>query len=169
MNHYTDMVIDDIKLRTNINNEDFITLPEITKLSGYFYDEEVEIVVEIVNETYKNPDCGYMWVIAEIDNKPVGFATYGKVPGSLHSWDLYWIVTGKSLKGCGIGKKILNFVEAEVVKNGGKILIAETSGRELYADTRAFYIACGYTLEAVIKEFYGPYDDKIFYVKRLST
>jgi GNAT superfamily N-acetyltransferase len=160
------MDISNIKLRTNINKEDLITLPEITKLSEYFYDEEVEIVEEIANETYNNPICGYLWVIAEVDNKTVGFATYGKVPGSFHSWDLYWIVTGKSLKGCGIGKKILNFVESEVVKNSGKLLIAETSGRELYYDTRAFYIACGYMLEAVIKEFYGPYDDKMFYVKR---
>ena len=73
------MDISNIKLRTNINKEDLITLPEITKLSEYFYDEEVEIVEEIANETYNNPICGYLWVIAEVDNKTVGFATYGKV------------------------------------------------------------------------------------------
>ena len=147
------MVINDIKLRTNIKKEDINLLPEITKLSGYFSVEEVEIVVELANETYNNPKCGYLWVVAEVDNKTAGFATYGKVPGSFHSWDLYWIVTGKSLKGCGIGKKILNFVEAEVIKNSGKMLIAETSGMELYADTRAFYTACGYTLKLLLKSF----------------
>ena len=48
-----------------------------------------------------------------------------------------------------------------------KLLIAETSGRELYYDTRAFYIACGYMLEAVIKEFYGPSDDKMFLCEKV--
>ncbi len=160
------MDIEKIKLRTNIIEEDIKTLPEITKHTGYFYDEEVAIVEELVTETYKSTKSDYLWVIAMLNDKPVGFATYGRVAGSFHTWDLYWIVIEKSVKGCGIGKKITGFIESDVCKNNGKLLIAETSGRDLYSDTRAFYDACGYKLEAVIADFYGPNDDKNFYVKR---
>jgi hypothetical protein len=41
----------------------------------------------------------------------------------------------------------------------------ETSSRPPYAPTRAFYERCGYELEVVLKEFYGPGDGKAIYVK----
>ncbi len=53
--------------------------------------------------------------------------------------------------------------EAEVQKRGGRILIAETSGMESYASTRAFYESVGYQKEAVIRDFYKPGDDLAIY------
>jgi hypothetical protein len=43
----------------------------------------------------------------------------------------------------------------------------ETSNRPQYVPTRAFYERCGYECEAVLKEFYGPGDDKVIFAKAL--
>jgi hypothetical protein len=51
---------------------------------------------------------------------------------------------------------------------GCKILIAETSGLEHYAPTRAFYIKNNFILEASLKDFYTEGDDKLFYTKRIG-
>jgi hypothetical protein len=36
-----------------------------------------------------------------------------------------------------------------------------------YASTRAFYEHCGYRLESVLSDFYGPGDGKVIYCKSL--
>ena len=37
-----------------------------------------------------------------------------------------------------------------------------------YQSTRRFYEACGYHLEAILKQFYSPHDDKMIYLKLLD-
>jgi GNAT superfamily N-acetyltransferase len=106
--------------------------------------------------------------VAEIDGIPAAFACFGRIPGSEHSWDLYWIVVGKDFQGCGLGKKLITNTEDFVKNEGGKLLIAETSGKPQYESTRQFYLRCGYKLEATIRDFYALNDDKAFYIKRLG-
>jgi hypothetical protein len=50
---------------------------------------------------------------------------------------------------------------------GGRMLVAETSGSELYEPTRRFYVSMGYENEATVKDFYSPGDDLKIYIKRL--
>jgi ribosomal protein S18 acetylase RimI-like enzyme len=83
-------------------------------------------------------------------------------------FDLYWIVTHNDFRGKGIGKKLLDETYREAGKLGCTMIIAETSGRDHYKPTRAFYDSAGYTLEAVIRDYYDKGDDKCIYVKRLD-
>jgi len=48
------------------------------------------------------------------------------------------------------------------------MLIAETSGRERYAPTRAFYDSAGFALEATIRDYYHKGDDKRISIKRFD-
>ena len=48
---------------------------------------------------------------------------------------------------------------------GGTRLYAETSSRDQYEPTRAFYLRRGYTVAARLPEFYGSGDDKLVYSK----
>jgi hypothetical protein len=52
-------------------------------------------------------------------------------------------------------------------ESGAKQMFVDTSGREQYAPTRAFYERMGYTKAAVLRDFFAPGDDKVIYVKRL--
>ena len=47
-------------------------------------------------------------------------------------------------------------------------MYVETSSREEFGHTRAFYEGCGYRLQAVLKDFFYPGSDKVIYMKQLG-
>ena len=59
--------------------------------------------------------------------------------------------------------------EAErlVAEAGGTRIYIDTSYKAQYEDTRAFYLSLGYELDALLKDFYSPGDDKVIYRKLL--
>ena len=95
----------------------------------------------------------------------IGYACFGPIPGTKESYDLYWIAVENEVRGSGLGKEILGKAEQGISELGGKRIYVETSSREQYEPTQAFYSKCGYEMEAVLKDFYSPGDDKIIYVK----
>ena len=49
-----------------------------------------------------------------------------------------------------------------------RVLLVETSSTDQYEATRAFYEARGFDREALIREFYGPGDDKVVFWKAMA-
>ncbi len=162
------MISPTIQYRDSVTETDIQVLAQLTQSTGFFNAEEVEIVEELVTETLTKPDSGYLWLVAQLDGVPAGFTCFGRIPGSEHSWDLYWIVVGKDYQRDGLGKKLIVKTEEFVKHQGGKLLIAETSGKPQYESTRQFYLRCGYQWEATIRDFYAPGDDKAFFIKQLG-
>jgi D-alanine-D-alanine ligase len=141
---------------------------EIVDSSGFFHREEVDVAVELVDERLaRGPASGYHFVFAEIDGRTWGYACYGHIAVTRASFDLYWIAVDKNYQGKGLGRILLDESERLIQAAGGRRVYIETSNRELYQPTRGFYDRCGYQLEAILKEFYGPGDDKAIYVKAL--
>jgi hypothetical protein len=58
-------------------------------------------------------------------------------------------------------------VEQEVRGQGGRLLLADTSGTPAYDRTRAFYEGLGFHPAASIPDFYREGDPLVLYVKRL--
>ncbi len=154
--------------RTYITPADVEHVREIISSSGFFYDFEIPVAVELaqdgVNEGEK---CGYFFVFAEIDGKAIAYSCYGHIAGTDAGYDLYWIATHDSLRGTGIGKLLLEKTEQIVKEKGARYLIAETSTIDKYLPTRLFYEKNNYENEAHIRDFYKPGDGKVIYVKRL--
>jgi len=65
----------------------------------------------------------------------------------------------------GTGRELMRQSERDIAALGGRLVIVETSGREKYAPTRAFYESIGYLKEAVLRNFYSPGDDLVIYTK----
>ena len=63
--------------------------------------------------------------------------------------------------------KVLHAVAGANGAGGGK-LIAETSSREQYAPTQAFYRSCGFIEEARIRDYYSPGEDILYFTKPLG-
>jgi ribosomal protein S18 acetylase RimI-like enzyme len=61
----------------------------------------------------------------------------------------------------------LEYVEHEVIKQGGRMLLIETSSQESYGATIRFYESNGYQLAARINDFYRIGDDKLVFSKVL--
>jgi len=160
-------------------NTNFRTIPvesdinrvrEIVESTGFFYDHETEIAVELVSERLaQGESSGYFFVFAETDGITVAYSCFGPIPMSGTSFDLYWIVTHNDFRGKGIGQSLLAETCKEAVKMGCQIIIAETSGLPHYAPTRAFYEKNNFILEARLKDFYAIGDDKLFYTKKIGA
>jgi len=158
-----------ITFRTIPEKRDIARVLEIVESTKFFYDHEVEIAAELVSERLAHGESTeYFFVFAEVDGITAAYSCYGPIEMSKTSFDLYWIATHNDFRGKGIGKKLLEETFKEAKSMGCKILIAETSGLEHYAPTRAFYDSNKFELEARLKNFYAEGDDKLFYTKRIG-
>jgi len=153
-----------------IRQTDLTRLEEILRSTGYFYEFEIRVALEIADETISKgtEKSGYYWLKVTDENKIIAFANYGKDGFSTHSWELYWIAVHQDSRHKKLGSALLKTIEGKVIKYGGKILWAETSGRPLYASTEGFYKRNGYELQASLKDYYGPGDPKQVYCKVLQ-
>lgn len=151
-------------------------LLELVRATKAFRDDELAVAAELLDEGLAalradplGRDTGpdYRFVVAELDGRAVGYACFGLASLSDGVFDLYWIVVDPSLHGGGIGRTLLGEAERLAREEGGRWLVAETSGTEGYAATRAFYRRAGYRELGRIPEFYRAGDDKVFYGRPL--
>lgn len=158
-----------ISITKGLAADDKSSIEEILKSTGFFYDFEIEIALGLVDDTliYGTEECGYHWMKITDDEGVIAFANYVKNTFSVHSWDLYWIAVHQNSRQKKLGSLLLKAVEDDVRNSGGKILWLDTSGRPLYEPTQIFYRKNGYTLNASLKDFYGPGDPKQIYSKVL--
>ena len=155
-----------LTFRDSISPRDEQHVREIVHSSGFFSEAEIDIAVELVTERLqKGVASGYHFIFTEVDQKTVGYTCFGPIPATKYSYDLYWIAVHNDYRGTGIGRQLLEASEKAIKKMGGQRIYIETSGREQYQPTRAFYLACGYREEAVLKDFYAPDDSKFFFLK----
>jgi len=147
---------------------DIHSIAEIVKSTGFFYDDEANIAVELIRERLEKGCLSeYYFVFADYEEKTLAYSCYGPIPGTKSVFDLYWIVTHNDYRGYGIGRSLLQETEKRVKEMGGTALYAETSSREKYISTRMFYRKNVFTEVARIKDFYNTGDDKIIYVRQL--
>ena len=159
---------EDLSYRQEVLAADREAVCAIISASGFFSDEEIVIAVELVEaRLLQGETSGYFFLFAEQAGKVAGYTCFGPIPGSLHSYDLYWIAVDDRLRHRGIGKDLLSRSEAMIGQRGGKRIYIETSARLQYEKTVTFYRACGYRREAFLEDFYAPGDSKIIFVKAL--
>ena len=158
-----------LTFRTKPEKKDLKRIREMIESTGFFYDFEADVAVELAEERLKSGvSSGYHFVFAEVDGVTAAYTCYGHIEMTKSAFDLYWIVTHNDFRGKGIGKKLLEETYREARKLGCTLIIAETSGRDHYKPTQAFYDSAGYTLEARIRDYYDKGDDKLIYIKKLD-
>ncbi len=145
-----------------------VRVREIVESTGLFRPEEVEIALEVFDGATEAPGADYTAIGAFEDEYLVGFVCFGPTPGTVGTWDLYWIAVDPAGHRQGIGRKLAAACEQSIAGSGGRLVVAETSSRTDYDATRAFYSALGYEEAARVAEFYAPQDDLVVYTKRLT-
>jgi ribosomal protein S18 acetylase RimI-like enzyme len=100
-----------------------------------------------------------------------GFAVFGQTPFTASSWDLYWLVVAPESQRQGVGRSLIETVEAEMMQVTPQepIVRIETSSRGNYRGAHSLYCACGYTKVGEIPDFYAPGDALLIFSKRLVT
>lgn len=137
--------------------------------TGAFKPHEVDVAMELVDIALTQPgqDDYHPFVLEEEDGTVAAYACFGKNPLTKATFDLYWLATRADRMGKGYGRKIVAFVEEEVRRRGGRLLVIETSSKESYGTTREFYVKIGCTLAAQLPDYYDTGDDKLIYLKAI--
>jgi len=142
-------------------------LEQLTRATGLFREEEVATAVELLDESLAGDD-DYQFVGAFADDQLIGYACWGPTPGTEATYDLYWIVVDRERQRTGIGSQLLGAVEQRLTTHDARLIVVETSSRDDYQPTRAFYEARGYTRAATIPGYYAPGDDLVVFTKDLT-
>ncbi len=157
------------KLRTEVRATDASAVRKIVEATGLFRPAEVDVAVELVEARLeKDAASGYEFAFAEQGRSVVGYICYGKNTLTVSSYDIYWIAVDPAKQGQGVGRLLLAEAEKQIVAAGGTRVYIETSHRADYEATRGFYERCGYTLAAVLDDFYAPGDSKATYLKEIT-
>jgi ribosomal protein S18 acetylase RimI-like enzyme len=149
-------------------------IEEILVATAHFTQEEVRCAMELVDAANDHPEKGdyILHVLEEPESGPKkmvqGYVCYGPTPLTDGVFDLYWIAVDPKRQGQGIGQLLLRFVENEVRRQRGRMLLIETSSKESYSATMRFYERSGYDEISRIKDFYRIEDDKVVYCKKLT-
>jgi ribosomal protein S18 acetylase RimI-like enzyme len=148
-------------------------IEEIVVSSGRFTQEEIATALELVDDALdKGEESGYIIRVLEVEKPHAevqGYVCYGPTPLTQGVYDLYWIVTDPAVHGKGFGRRLIEYVEGDIIKRGGRMLLIETSSRQAYSATIRFYQRAGYELVARIKNFYRIGDDKLVFSKELIS
>jgi len=139
--------------------------------TGFFTAEEIDVAMELVDIFLTKPQQqDYLVYVAEsTDSRICGYMCFGPTPLTAGTYDLYWIAVHPEFQNQGVGKKLLAFLEQEITRLRGRLIIIETSSQKKYAPTQAFYLRSGYQLAAQIRDFYQPGDDRIIYSKYIKN
>jgi ribosomal protein S18 acetylase RimI-like enzyme len=159
-----------IRYRSRPRASDRGAVRGVVASTGMFSRAERATALEVLDERLQNgPKSGYSFYFAERDRELVGYCSYGRVPLTKRSYDLYWIVVSPSARRLGIGRALMALAERAVARRGGGRLYVETSSRRAYDRTRRFYRQAGYRQVARLTAFYGPRDAKILFCKIISA
>jgi GNAT superfamily N-acetyltransferase len=139
----------------------------LIRATGFFTAAEVGVAEELMDVYLGQPDQKDYGVVVVEDDRggPAGYMTWGPTPLAEDAYDLYWMAVSPSEQGRGRGKELVRWLEAEVGRRNGRVIIIETSSQPKYHGTRQFYIDLGYKEVARVPDFYRAGDDRVIYAK----
>ncbi len=149
--------------------EDTPTLQALTAGTGVFKPHEIDVLQEVLDGYHaREEDSEHVAIVAELDDRIVGYAYYAPDVMTDRTWYLYWIAVDKHLQAKGLGSRIMEYVENDIRQRNGRLLLLETSSMPHSDLTRKFYSKQGYQIAGVLRDFYSDGDSMVIFRKRLQ-
>jgi GNAT superfamily N-acetyltransferase len=139
----------------------------LIRATNMFTAAEIAVAEELIDIYLgKSGQNDYRVVVIENDRKDaVGYMTWGPTPVAEDAYDIYWMAVSPAEQGRGRGKALVGWLEDEVRRRAGRMIIIETSSQPKYTGTRQFYIDLDYKEVARVPDFYRAGDDRVIYAK----
>ncbi len=144
-------------------------LQSILLRAGVFTPEEIEVAMELIDLVLRdsNQKDYSIHCFVNAEDKPLGYICYGPVPMTQGTFDLYWIVVDSEFKGQGIGSRLIDFLEEEMRRRKGRLILADTSSISSYEEAHRFYLKKGFQEVARVPDFYWVGNDRITFCKKI--
>lgn len=133
-----------------------------------FTDEEIGVAMELIDIVLTDGNQKDYQIVCAVDDLdlPIGYICYGPVPMTQGAFDLYWIAVTPGFQGQKIGSGLLDFMEGEVRRLKGRMILADTSSISSYEKTQEFYLKKGFQEVGRISDYYWEGNDRITYCKK---
>jgi ribosomal protein S18 acetylase RimI-like enzyme len=142
---------------------DTAAVMDIIRRTRFFRPVEEDIALEVLDDAVTDPT--YQSYVIETHGRVAGWVCFGITPCTLGTFDIYWLAVDPQAQHSGLGSALLTFAERQIAAQGGRLMIIETSGSEMYRPTQRFYEKNGYRLAACVDDFYAPDDPKMIFTK----
>ena len=157
-----------MKIRS-IKPSDREAIRELLVSTRAFQAHELAVAMELIDTALTKPDQqDYLPYVLEQNGTILAYTCFGKNPMTRFTFDLYWIATHAERMRRGYGREMFVFVEQEIKRRGGRLLVIETSSKERYQGAHHFYVKIGCEFAARLPDFYDEGDDRLIYFKRLQ-
>ena len=144
------------------------SIEAILHAAGLFSESEIKVAMEVVDVyLFQDDQVDYQVFTSTGKGRVAGYVCFGLNAMTVGVFELYWIAVDPSCQGIGVGSGLMDFVESESARQGGRKIAVETSSRRDYHHTLDFYHRRGYRDEARLCDFYTVGDDKIILIKDL--
>ena len=144
------------------------SIEAILHAAGLFNEGEIKVALEVVDVyLFQEGQVDYQVFTTAWKDRVAGYVCFGLNAMTVGVFELYWIAVDPSFQVIGIGSGLMNFVESESARQGGRKIAVETSSRRDYRHTLDFYHRRGYRDEARVSDYYTVGDDKIILIKDL--
>ena len=152
------------------DHEDGPHILGLVAAAGVFNGAEQACVEELWDAYLKAGEAsGYIFMVSRQGAKISGLICYGPTPLTEGTFDLYWIAVAPWARKQGVGGALLQTMEDDVVRRGGRLVVVETGSTAPYGPARRFYAGHGYRHEATIRDFYEVGDDLNVFTKRMAS
>ncbi len=135
--------------------------------NGMFAPDEMDDFDDGLNGYLSGSLPGHAWLVASgVGGGIDAAAYYAPEPFGDRVWNLYFLAVSPRHHGQGAGSSLVKHIETSLRAEGAataRVLIVETSSSDAYEGARAFYASRGFDREAVIREFYGPGENKVVF------
>lgn len=99
-------------------------------------------------------DEGITFIVVQVNNSPVGFASYSLAENEKLLFKIHKLYLSKSEQGKGIGKQLISFIKSDVLSKGGKLLQLNVNRKN---PTFSFYKKVGFDIAYEIDIPYHGY------------
>lgn len=152
-----------MNIRPSVAN-DIPSLQKIADSTGLF---PPDLLPEMIAGFLSEGDGNSLWLTCEANGEAIAFCFASAETFAEGTWNMLALAVLPERHGNGVGRAVVATLERLLQSSGNRVLIVDTSGTESFSGTRCFYLRCGYTQEARIRDFWGPGDDKIVFWKAL--
>ncbi len=140
------------KIKEIINSTELFPSELIDTMTADYFQENTNQEIWL---TYNNPE-------------PLGILYCAPERMTDGTYNALLLAIDKKHQGKGIGGALMHHLEQQLISDGHRLLLVETSGQADFEQTRQFYLKSGYEIVARIPEYYEAGDDKIVFFKILS-